>query len=108
LAEGQYAKESLTLIWLKQNITNYGGIRNRWATTLGHYVRVLGTERPPRSVIIDLLESVNQPPYWNELVRAAGGIEALRNIIFQLLYGNQNFLRIQSLQQKWNVKLGAA
>jgi hypothetical protein len=45
--------QKLTSGWVRQNITKFGGLRNRWATTRGNYIRLLAARPDDGALILD-------------------------------------------------------
>ena len=104
---------SLSIHWVRRNGRNWGGPRNRWATTLGHFLRLLadGGEAAEAGLVVECMEAVSagRNDLWRELLRTAGGERALAEAVRRpnALYSNEYFARLQALQTRWGVNLGA-
>src|SRR5437879_4691318 len=92
--------EKLTPQFAKASINWWGGLKNRWSTTKGLYIGALVKTRQDGVVILQILETANGQPDWDEMVRAAGGLSAVRDAIKYLPYGKEYFQRMNTLQAK--------
>jgi|GEM_PF-3017571 len=55
----------LTADFIRRSIRWWGGIRNRWLTTRGYYLRVLADEGPAnQALILEILESIRSHADW--------------------------------------------
>jgi hypothetical protein len=97
-------RDSLTAEWVVRNARGFGGPRNRWASTIGHYLRVLA--HPPYTsdqagLIVELLEAAAATPAnWPALVAAAGGDDTVRRAIHFALYSIPYHERLRAVQAR--------
>lgn len=74
-----YAKH-LDKDWVVKNLHNWGGLSNRWATSLGHYVRVLadGYVVTPTHLpqFVEVLEAI-PASHWSQAKAAMGNFNAV-------------------------------
>jgi len=106
LARGGYA-EKLSPSWIQANITNWRGLGNRWATTKGHYVRVLGSDVKNGQLILDILASIKQVAEWNEMMRVAGNLAPARQALHLFSNAPVAGTQMRAIQNRWKVDLGA-
>jgi hypothetical protein len=95
--------------WIRDNIHRWrgsasDGIHNRWATTKGHYIRVLADRRRSEytDLILDIMESISESGHWTEMLRVAG---PLRTLQIALDPTNLYLPRIGALQRRWGTQL---
>jgi hypothetical protein len=106
-----YCRESLTPEWVERNAGNWGGVRNRWASTKGLFIRQLGAGRSPNAarLILEIMESIDSQANYTETVTRAGGENAMRAAIVNAIAASRNPLdidrdrRFQTLQ--WGAEL---
>lgn len=106
LTRGRYA-ETLSSGWIQANITNWRGLGNRWATTKGHYVRVLGSDVRYGQAILDILTSIKQPAEWKEMMRVAGNLGRARQALHLFCTAPVAGTQMRAIQNRWKVDLGA-
>jgi hypothetical protein len=89
LTMDEYSK-SLKAGWIRDHFDAYGGIGNREPATKGLYVKVLTADGGVENarLVLRVLLSVARTPgnaaEWNAVVRAAGGIDVVRQAIRRL------------------------
>jgi Na+-transporting NADH:ubiquinone oxidoreductase subunit NqrB len=82
--EGGTYSNSLTDTWVRSHFDEWGGVSNRWATSLRHFVRVLA----PRSTEIENAECIlkclvqvqDHDEYWRHVTEVIGGAAELSRL----------------------------
>lgn len=110
LVEDELYRSRLSADWIRRKRNDFGGIGNRWATTKGYYIKVLAGERydvVDAGVLVEILESINQPDDWTALLAAAGGEGVVREALdrSRCLYGASYFKSIERVQARWGANL---
>jgi hypothetical protein len=93
--------DSLEVDWVARHARDWGGLSNRWGSTKGEFLRVLGGDHDASAeqagLIVAILESVS-PTEWREVIRTAGGEDKVRRAVRFALYSNEYYGRLQSVQ----------
>lgn len=93
--------------WVFENLTNWGGIGNRWPSTKALYINQIDTSYDPRvaGVILTILESVKTHGEWTKVYDAIDSHRDLRHVLHQAKRNPQIAARIAALEAKWRVRL---
>lgn len=98
--------ESLTAAWVVNHVNQWGGIANRWATSKGHFIRVLTAtyNSAYTDLILRIMESVRpgDRDHWDEMMEHAGPRRRLQSAIEP---SRQFTARIAALERRWGVHL---
>jgi hypothetical protein len=91
--------------WVKANLGLWGGIRNRWATSKGVFVRALATNTDMGNgmLILDVLDSISQQSEWNEMQRVAGDFNKVRQTLRKYRDTPIAGRRMDELSKKWKI-----
>jgi hypothetical protein len=89
--------------WVKSNLSKWGGLANRWATSRGLFVRALAANADLANgmLILDILESIGQPKDWNEVLRVAGDFNQVRRVLRTARNAPIAGRRMDALAAKW-------
>jgi hypothetical protein len=84
-----------------------GGLKNRWATTKGLYIRLLAKTLDPHyaGAILEIMESVERREDWMEAMKEAGALHTVQLALDELSTGHQFSARIVHLERKWGLRL---
>jgi hypothetical protein len=104
--------------WIIDHLELWGGLKNRWPSTKGLYIRVLAPKYDPyfSEAILKIMESVDQQKDWTEMLDAAlAKVDTkqpdppaitLRTIQIALdTLGDRFSARIVNLERRWRVRL---
>jgi hypothetical protein len=116
-------KDYIDAKWIIDHLQLWGGLKNRWPSTKGLYIRILANKKdcdyspfdPYYSeAILKIMESVEQQKDWTEMLDKAldktGGPDdratTLRTLQIALdALGDRFSARIANLERKWRVRL---
>jgi hypothetical protein len=113
--------EYLDKDWIVDNFNNWGGMKNRWASTRRLYARKLlraarGEPKPALDPyyavrLLGILESIEERAEWDDMIAAIkklsrdGSLWTLQ-VSFESLLGNRSdSVRIGTLEQRWGTAL---
>lgn len=106
--------------WIIDKLQLWGGLKNRWLTTRGLYIRVLARDRFRLSAkeivypyytaaILDIMESVERRDEWTvmmkEAMKEAGALRTIQLALDDISASQQFSARIVQLERKWGVRL---
>jgi len=99
----------VTAPWVKANLGKWGGLRNRWATSLGLFVRALAKDGNSENAmqILDVLDVVSQQAHWTELLRVAGDFSQVRKSLRTFRNAPVAGRRMDNLAKKWQINWNA-
>jgi len=96
--------------WIIDKLQLWGGLKNRWLTTRGLYIRVLAetvkTSFDPNyaAAILDIMESVERRDDWTVMMKEAGALHTIQ-LAFEISTSQRFSARIVQLERKWGVRL---
>jgi hypothetical protein len=93
--------------WVIDKLQLWGGLKNRWATTKGLYIRLLAKTLDPHyaGAILEIMESVERREDWMEAMKEAGALHTVQLALDELSTGHQFSARIVHLERKWGLRL---
>jgi hypothetical protein len=93
--------------WIIDNLQLWGGLKNRWPSTRGLYIRVLAKTFDPyyTAAILDIMESVERSEDWKEMLNEAGPLHTIQLALDDLNTRRQFSSRIVQLEREWRVRL---
>jgi len=103
-----YTRSSyITPQWIIENLTHWRGLRNRWPSTRGLYIRLLAdsVDTYYTRAILDIMESVNRRNEWDEMMREAGPLRSIQLALDDLSARPPYSGRVLALERRWNVYL---
>ena len=93
--------------WIIDKLQFWGGLKNRWATTKGLYIRLLAKPLDPRYAgsIVDIMQSVERQQDWTEMMKEAGPLHTIQLALDDISANPRFSARIAHLERKWGVRL---
>ena len=98
-------QDKINAHWVKSHLTQWGGLKNRWATSRGVFVRALAanTDTANGSLILDILESIGTQADWDELLRVAGDFNNVRKLLRTARNASIAGRRMDGLSKRWKI-----
>jgi hypothetical protein len=97
----------ITAQWIIDNLQSWRGLKNRWPSTKGLYIRILAKKFDPyySEAILKIMESVERREDWTEMLDGAGALHTLQLAIDDLSARHPFSARIAQLERKWRIRL---
>jgi hypothetical protein len=108
LSNETYAtSQYITAGWIVDNLQSWRGLKNRWPSTKGLYIRVLAKSFDPRysPAIVAIMESVERREDWTQMMDNAGPLHTLQLALDDLTFHGPFSARIAELERKWKIVL---
>jgi hypothetical protein len=93
--------------WIIDNLTHWGGLRNRWPETRGLYIHVLAptVDAYFTRAVLDIMESINTRADWDTMMAEAGSLRTIQIALGDLSVLRPYAPRIMALERRWGVNL---
>ena len=97
----------ITPQWIADNLTHWGGLRNRWPQTRGLYIRLLAQSADIyfTRLILDVMESVERRTDWVKMMDGAGSLRSIQIALDDLSARSQYAQRVVALEGRWGIHL---
>ncbi len=95
--------------WIVDNMNNWGGLRNRWPSTLAVYLNTItdsdlfDPRYPP--LILSILEGVRTRADWEAMMDDIDSMAAIRRVLARSKGHHDLALRMTALERRWRVDL---
>lgn len=92
--------------WVKANIRNWGGLRNRWPETRRHFVSAILRHRDVYYIpeLLEILESIDSATEWTTLLTPTR-LRIIQTYLDGAVGDSRLSPRIVALERKWKVSL---
>jgi len=96
-------QERVTETWVKSNLSKWGGLRNRWATSLGLFAKALSGWEGNSALVLDVLEAMRTTSDWTEVQRVVGSFGRVRDVLRKSRNAPSAGSRMDALSKRWGI-----